>query len=198
MVNVIHAVVPRAAVEHLGMVAAWTEPGSPSARLPPRVLVPLAIQSFASLSLFSAACLLLFSAASPVCITCVTCVLPRYLRHLRPPAPSAPHTATLEPAEHARVPPRRVPRSGPQLLSRTSLPTAPVPAPLLPPEPCFSRPYPAYPETPAPHTLRTACTSMRMGSREHEDGQLAPAAAWHLRTPPEARSVSAATSRLVG
>ena len=33
---------------------------------------------------------------------------------------------------------------------------------------------------------------------EHEDGQLAPAAAWHLRTPPEARSVSAATSRLVG
>ena len=108
------------------------------------------------------------------------------------------HTATLEPAEHARVPPRRVRRSGPQLLSRTSRPTAPVPAPLLPPEPCFSRPYPAYPETPAPHTLRTACTSMRMGSCEHEDGQLAPAAAWHLRTPPEARSVSAATSRLVG
>ena len=24
---------------------------------------------------------------------------------------------------------------------------------------------------------------------EHEDGQLAPAAAWHLRTPPEARTV---------
>ena len=129
---------------------------------------------------------------------CATCVLLRHLRHLRPPAPSAPHTATLEPAEHARVPPRRVRRSGPQLLSRTSLPTAPVPAPLLPPEPCFSRPYPAYPETPAPHTLRTACTSMRMGSCEHEDGQLALAAAWHLRTPPEARSVSAATSRLVG
>ena len=113
-------------------------------------------------------------------------------------SPTRAHTATLEPAEHARVPPRRVRRSGPQLLSRTSLPTAPVPAPLLPPEPCFSRPYPAYPETPAPHTLRTACTSMRMGSCEHEDGQLALAAAWHLRTPPEARSVSAATSRLVG
>ena len=91
------------------------------------------------------------------------------------------HTATLEPAEHARVPPRRVRRSGPQLLSRTSLPTAPVPAPLLPPEPCFSRPYPAYPETPAPHTLRTACTSMRMGSCEHEDVQLHGTCAHRLR-----------------
>ena len=134
----------------------------------------------------------LCSPASPVCITCVTCVLLRHvLRHLRPPAPSAPpasscaisapHTATLEPAEHARVPPQRVRRSGPQLLSRTSLPTAPVLAPLLPPEPCFSRPYPAYPETPAPHTLRTACTSMRMGSCEHEDVQLHGTCAHRLR-----------------
>ena len=136
-------------------------------------------------------CLLHLSsvALSPV-LTCVTCL--HHLRHLRPPAPcsappasscaiSAPHTATLEPAEHARVPPQRVRRSGPQLLSRTSLPTAPVLAPLLPPEPCFSRPYPAYPETPAPHTLRTACTSMRMGSCEHEDVQLHGTCAHRLR-----------------
>ena len=125
------------------------------------------------------ATVVVFCCLSSVVFCCVTCL--HHLRHLRPPAPSAPHTATLEPAEHARVPPRRVRRSGPQLLSRTSLPTAPVPAPLLPPEPCFSRPYPAYPETPAPHTLRTACTSMRMGSCEHEDVQLHGTCAHRLR-----------------
>ena len=174
MVNVIHAVVPRAAVEHLGMVAAWTEPGSPSARLPPRVLVPLAIQSFASLSLFSAACLLLFSAASPVCITCVTCVLPRYLRHLRPPAPSAPPASSCAIcATHSNTRASRA-RTSTSAASASERSTAPLP---------YLPAHSTRTSTPSSsgalllaavsRLSRDPCTPhIADGVHEHEDGQL--------------------------
>ena len=71
-------------------VASWARNARPA---PLSVPVPLANQSFASMSLFSAVrlsrCLLHLSsvALSPV-LTCVTCL--HHLRHLRSPAPSAP------------------------------------------------------------------------------------------------------------